>query len=149
GMLAYADVVSGQSCEPPEGSVNPAWLVALPFSSGTTGFPKGVMLTHRNLVCNHTQYVRAMQLGPDDSYVIYMPLSHIYGVALMGSAIMSGAKQILLERFDLESVVRLVDEHQVTWLFTVPPILLALANAPGLEASQFRSVKYAFSAAAP
>jgi long-chain acyl-CoA synthetase len=67
----------------------------------------------------------------------------------MGSAMMSGAKQILLERFDLETVVRLIPEHGVTWLFTVPPILLALANAPGLEASQFRTIKFAFSAAAP
>jgi long-chain acyl-CoA synthetase len=78
-----------------------------------------------------------------------MPMSHIYGVTLMGVSIWSGAKQILLERFDLETVVRLIQEHGVTWLFAVPPVLLALANAPGLESSQFRTIKYAFSAAAP
>ena len=129
--------------------VDPNQLLALPYSNGTTGLPKGVMLTHRNLVCNHEQYVSAMRLGPDDSYIVYMPLSHIYGIALMGSAMRAGAKQILLERFDLETVVHLIQEHSVTWLFTVPPILLALANAPGLEPSQFRTIKFAFSAAAP
>ena len=148
-VVRYRDVVSGQSVDPPPGEVDPDRLVALPYSSGTTGLPKGVMLTHRNLVCNHEQYGRAMRLGPDDSYIVYMPLSHIYGVALMGAAIRSGAKQILLERFELETVVRLIQEHGVTWFFAVPPILLALANAPNLERSQFRTVKYGFSAAAP
>ena len=148
-MVRYADAVSGQSDDAPAGHVDPDQIAIIPYSSGTTGLPKGVMLSHRNLVCNHEQYVFGMQLGPEDSYIVYMPLSHIYGVALMGAGIRSGAKQILLERFDLDTVVRLIGEHGVTWLFTVPPILLALANAPGLSASQFRTIKYAFSAAAP
>jgi len=148
-VTSYREVVAGQSDEPPPVCVEPDQLVALPYSSGTTGLPKGVMLTHRNLVSNHEQYVSAMRLGPDDCYIVYMPLSHIYGVALMGAGVRSGAKQILLERFDLETVVRLIEEHGVTWFFAVPPILLALANAPGLEPTQFRTVKFAFSAAAP
>jgi long-chain acyl-CoA synthetase len=148
-VVRYTELVSGQPADAPSGRVAPDQLAIIPYSSGTTGLPKGVMLSHRNLVCNHEQYVFGMQLGPDDSYIVYMPLSHIYGVALMGAGIRSGAKQILLERFDLDTVVRLIGEHGVTWLFTVPPILLALANAPGLSASQFRTIKYAFSAAAP
>ena len=148
-VTLYRDAVSNQSADPPSGHIDSNSLVVLPYSSGTTGLPKGVMLTHRNLVCNHTQYVSAMEMNANDSYIVYMPLSHIYGVALMGAAIMSGAKQILLERFDLESTVRLIREHSVTWLFTVPPMQLALANAPGLDASQFRTIKYVFSAAAP
>jgi long-chain acyl-CoA synthetase len=148
-VVRYDEVVSGQSTDAPAGHVDPEQIAIIPYSSGTTGLPKGVMLSHRNLVCNHEQYVFGMQLTSEDSYVVYMPLSHIYGVALMGAAIRSGAKQILLERFDLDTVVRLIAEHGVTWLFTVPPILLALASAPGLSASQFRSIKYAFCAAAP
>ena len=61
----------------------------------------------------------------------------------------SGAKQILLERFDLATVVRLIEEHRVTLLFVVPPILLALADAPGVEPSQFSTVRFVLSAAAP
>jgi long-chain acyl-CoA synthetase len=148
-VISYSDVVEGQSVEAPLAHVDPDQLVALPYSSGTTGLPKGVMLTHRNLVSNHEQYVSAMRLGPDDCYIVYMPLSHIYGVALMGAGVRSGAKQILLERFDLHTVTRLIEEHGVTWFFAVPPILLALVNAPELKLSQFRTVKFSFSAAAP
>ncbi len=149
GVLRYEELVDGKSSDALPVKTNPKSLVALPYSSGTTGLPKGVMLTHDNLVCNHTQYVEALRLGPEDCYIVYMPLSHIYGIALMGAAIMSGAKQIILERFDLEEVVRLVEAHGVTWLFTVPPVLLTLANAPGLSSSQFRTVRFAFSAGAP
>jgi long-chain acyl-CoA synthetase len=148
-VIRFGAVVEGQSADPPPAQVDPDQLVALPYSSGTTGLPKGVMLTHRNLVSNHEQYVSAMRLGPDDCYIIYMPLSHIYGVALMGAGVRSGAKQILLERFDLETVARLVEGHGVTWFFAVPPILLALANAQEIKPSQFSTVKFAFSAAAP
>jgi long-chain acyl-CoA synthetase len=148
-IIGYSDVVDGQSSEAPHAQIDPDHLAALPYSSGTTGLPKGVMLTHRNLAINHEQWGSVLQLGPDDCYIIYQPLSHIYGVTMMGVSVRFGSKQILLERFDLEAVVRLIEEHCVTWLFAVPPTLLALANAPGLNASQFRTVKYAFSAAAP
>jgi long-chain acyl-CoA synthetase len=148
-VIDYRELILPEPDEPLNEPVDPGQLVALPYSSGTTGLPKGVMLTHRNLVCNHEQFVMATRLGADDSYIIYMPLSHMMGVALMGAAIRSGAMQILLERFDLPTVVRLIEEHGVTWLFAVPPVLLALANAPGLDASQFRTVKFVFSAAAP
>ncbi|MBO0798978.1 MAG: AMP-binding protein, partial [Blastocatellia bacterium] len=148
-VVRYQDVVSGRSADPPLVKVDPSQLAVLPYSSGTTGFPKGVMLTHRNIVSNEVQYVDVCRFGPGDSYIIYMPLSHIFGITMMGLAVFAGMKQIILERFDLERVVSLIEEHGVTWLFAVPPVILALADANGLEASQFRTVKYAFSAAAP
>ncbi len=128
----WRDLLASQPDDPPDVDVSPDSLAALPFSSGTTGLPKGVMLTHRNLVCNHIQFSIASQLGADDAYVVYMPLYHIYGVALMGLSMYSGAKQIVLERFDV-----------------VPPVLLALANAPDLRPEQFRTIKFGFNAAAP
>jgi long-chain acyl-CoA synthetase len=148
-IISYGDLVEGQSAEAPDVSVDPDQMAMLPFSSGTTGLPKGVMLTHRNLAINHEQWGSVLRLSPDDSYIIYQPLSHIYGVTMMGVSIRSGSKQILLERFDLETVVRLIEEHGVTWLFAVPPTLLTLVNTPWLDRSHFRTVKYAFSAAAP
>ncbi len=148
-VIGYFDVIDGQSSDPPIARIDPDQVAALPYSSGTTGLPKGVMLTHRNLVANHEQWGSALRLGPEDRYIVYQPLSHIYGVMMMGVSVRSGSKQILLERFDLETVIRLVEEHGVTWLFAVPPTLLTLANAPGLDRSHFRTVKYAFSAAAP
>jgi long-chain acyl-CoA synthetase len=148
-VVRYQDVVASQPADPPLVKVDPSQLAVLPYSSGTTGFPKGVMLTHRNLISNEVQYVDVCRFRPDDSYIIYMPLPHIFGITMMGLAVFAGLKQIMLERFDLETVVKLIQEHGVTWLFAVPPVILALADAPGLDASQFRTIKYVFSAAAP
>jgi long-chain acyl-CoA synthetase len=148
-IISYSDAVEGQSADPPATHIDPDQVAVLPFSSGTTGLPKGVMLTHRNLAINHEQWGSRLQLSPDDSYIIYQPLSHIYGVTMMGVSVRSGSKQILLERFDLESYIRLIEQHGVTWLFAVPPTLLTLANTPWLDRSHFRTVKYSFSAAAP
>jgi long-chain acyl-CoA synthetase len=147
--ISYSDVVEGQSSVAPIAHIDPEQVAVLPFSSGTTGLPKGVMLAHRNLAINHEQWGSRLQLSQDDSYVIYQPLSHIYGVTMMGVSVRSGSKQILMERFDLETLIRLIEEHSVTWLFAVPPTLLTLVNTPWLDRSHFRTVKYAFSAAAP
>ena len=145
----FESVIAGQSEKAPTAPVALEDVVALPYSSGTTGRPKGVMLTHRNLVANHMQFGTASTLGPGDSYPVYLPLSHIYGTALMGLSMWSGAQQVLMERFDLPSLARSVEEHGLTWLHVVPPVLLALANSPGLERAQFRTVKFALNAAAP
>jgi long-chain acyl-CoA synthetase len=147
--IAYEDVIGSASADDPDVRVDQSQLAALPYSSGTTGLPKGVMLTHRILVYNQLQYLEASGIGAHDAYPIFLPLSHIYGVMLMNAALGCGAHQILMERFDLEGLVRAIQQHHVTLLHLVPPVLLALANAPGLDASQFRHVRYALSAAAP
>jgi long-chain acyl-CoA synthetase len=147
--LPYDAVVDAASSDPPSVHVYADQLVALPYSSGTTGLAKGVMLTHRNLVCNHAQVGHVSRIGVDDTYPVYLPLSHIYGVMLMGVGLSRGVHQILMERFDLEALARVVQAYGATWLHVVPPVLLALANAPELDRAQFRSVKYALSAAAP
>jgi long-chain acyl-CoA synthetase len=147
--VGYDEVVDSGSADAPAVTVDPGQLAALPYSSGTTGLPKGVMLTHRILVCNQAQYLDASGIGPTDAYPLFLPLSHIYGVMLMNAALGSGAHQILMERFDLDTLMRVVGNHGATVLHVVPPVLLALANAPGLDRSQFRTVKYMLCAAAP
>jgi long-chain acyl-CoA synthetase len=147
--IGYDEVIDSGSDEPPAVSVDQNQLAALPYSSGTTGLPKGVMLTQRTLVWNQLQYRYGSDIGSDDTYPIFLPLSHIYGVMLMNAALGSGAHQILMERFDLATLVSAIQRHHVTVLHLVPPVLLALANAPGLDDSHFRTVRYALSAAAP
>jgi len=147
--VAYDEVILDARTRDPDVRVDQSQLAALPYSSGTTGMPKGVMLTHRILVYNQQQYLDASGIGKDDAFPIFLPLSHIYGVMLMNSALGCGAHQILMERFDLETLMKIIQQHHATVLHLVPPVLLALANAPGLDASQFRTVRYALSAAAP
>src|SRR5579875_2951655 len=128
--------------------VSPDDLLAMPYSSGTTGFPKGVMLTHRNLGVNNLQFNTALQVIPEDVALLFLPFYHIYGVMLTGSFLIAGATQVIMERFDLLQSLELSQKHGVTYYFAVPPIILALANAP-VDLGKLKTVKYVFSGAAP
>jgi long-chain acyl-CoA synthetase len=123
-------------------------LVALPYSSGTTGFPKGTLISHRNLTSNNLQFTTALRVDMTDVALIFLPFYHIYGVMLTGSFLACGATQVIMERFDLLQSLELCEKHRVTYYFAVPPIVLALANAP-VDLSRLKTVKYVFSGAAP
>lgn len=118
----------------------------LPYSSGTTGLPKGVMLSQRNLVSNHLQFLAATGIRETDSTVLFIPQAHIYGVMLTGTFLAAGATQVLVDGFDLTGVLNLCRAHGITWFFATPPVIQALANAPDL--SQMSSVRYLMNAAA-
>jgi acyl-CoA synthetase (AMP-forming)/AMP-acid ligase II len=133
---------------PPTVPIDPDDLLALPYSSGTTGLPKGTMLTHRNLVSNNLQFTTALQTTFTDVALLFLPFYHIYGVMLTGGFLACGATQIIMERFDMLQSLELCEKYNVTYYFAVPPIILALANAP-IDLSKLKSVKYIFSGAAP
>ncbi len=123
-------------------------LLALPYSSGTTGLPKGTMITHRNLTVNNLQFTTALRTEITDVALIFLPFYHIYGVMLTGGFLACGGTQVLMERFDLLQSLELCEKHKVTYYFAVPPIILALANAP-VDLSKMSTVRYIFSGAAP
>jgi long-chain acyl-CoA synthetase len=133
---------------PPHVDIQGDDLVALPYSSGTTGLPKGTMLTHRNLVSNNLQFTNALKTDLTDVGLLFLPFYHIYGVMLTGSFLACGATQVMMERFDLLQSLELCEKHKVTYYFAVPPIVLALANAP-IDLSKLKNLKYVFSGAAP
>src|SRR5258706_698082 len=124
-------------------------LLALPYSSGTTGLPKGVMLTQRNLVVNYHQFVSAAHVTEQDVFLVFLPLYHIYGVALMGQATFSGSALVLMERFVPDEALSLIQRRGVTILPVVPPVLLAFAGMPGLSGALFPRVRHVLCAAAP
>jgi len=128
-------------------------LIALPYSSGTTGMPKGVMLTHFNLVSNTIQFINVGgQAAPkeDDVFLTFLPLYHIYGMnMLMNTPIALGATIVLMPRFDLIKAITLIEKHQVTVLYIVPPIVLAFINYPAIEKTDLSSIRFALSGAAP
>ena len=133
---------------PPAVDVQGDDLLALPYSSGTTGLPKGTMLTHRNLVVNNLQFTTALGTNLTDVALLFLPFYHIYGVMLTGSFLACGATQVMMERFDLLQSLELSEKYKVTFYFAVPPIILALVNAP-VDLSKLKTVRYIFSGAAP
>jgi acyl-CoA synthetase (AMP-forming)/AMP-acid ligase II len=149
GAVSFASLlVDGQ---PPEVHIDPAQdLVALPYSSGTTGFSKGVMLTHRNLVANLVQAGAAIQITEREKVMAFLPFFHIYGMTvIMNATLYHGATLVSMQRFDLEPCLQAVQEHKVTRFFLVPPIVVLLSKSPIVDKYDLSSVKIAFSGAAP
>lgn len=131
--------------------VAPQWdaIAALPYSSGTTGLPKGVMLSQKNLVCNAYQSVATARITFQDRMLIFLPLYHIYGIMLMGLAALTGATIVLMERFDAAECLYRIQEHGITLLYTVPQVLSALLASPQIDAYDLHTVRFAQCGAAP
>lgn len=134
----------------PDVSFDPAThLAVLPYSSGTTGRPKGVMLTHTNLVANVEQSL-AIGVGADDVVPCVLPFFHIYGMTvLLNLALRTRARLVTLPRFDLAQYVGAIQDHRATFLFVAPPIALALAKHPLVDSFDLSSVRAVLSGAAP
>jgi acyl-CoA synthetase (AMP-forming)/AMP-acid ligase II len=135
----------------PEVAIEPVTdLVALPYSSGTTGFSKGVMLTHRNLVANIVQSAGVLQIAEDEVGCAFLPFFHIYGMnVIMNPCLYQGATIVTMPRFDLEGFLGAVEQYRMTRLFLVPPIVLLLAKSPAVEGRDLSSVRVMMSGAAP
>ena len=125
-------------------------LVALPYSSGTTGLCKGVMLTHRNLVANVMQAHAMMGIEEGDRAIAIMPFFHIYGmVVVMGQHLARGATLVTMPRFEMDPFLHLLAEHRVTHVCVAPPVVVALAKHPGVDGHDLSHLKMLFSGAAP
>jgi acyl-CoA synthetase (AMP-forming)/AMP-acid ligase II len=128
-------------------------LAALPYSSGTTGLPKGVMLSHHNLVANIYQLIGpgAAMLKREDNLLCFLPLYHIYGLNVaLNPMLMMGATVVLMPRFDVGQASSLLTEEAITTMLVVPPVMNALCLAA--EAGQFpkdHKVHWVKSGAAP
>ena len=136
---------------PPTVQIDPREdLVAIPYSSGTTGLPKGVMLTHYNLVANLLQTAGALGLYEDDVMLGVLPFFHIYGMTvIMNLALHVGATVITMPRFDLEQCLHLLEKYHVTFANVVPPMVLAFAKNPLVDKYDLSSLRTVFSGAAP
>ena len=128
-------------------------LAALPYSSGTTGLPKGVMLSHYNLVANVYQFLgpNATQFNSTDNILCCLPLYHIYGLnVILNPALILGAKLVLMPRFNVQMLLKLLIDEGVTAMPLVPPAINALCQAA--EAGQFptgHQLRWVKSGAAP
>ena len=150
GARPFAELL-GDPEMAPEPEIEPeSHLAVLPYSSGTTGLPKGVMLTHKNLVANLCQIQDSFALDGDDVLVGCLPFFHIYGMTvIMNQGLRAGATIITMPKFDLEQFLGVIEEHGVSRAYVVPPIALALAKHPAVEGCDLSSVQTIMSGAAP
>jgi 4-coumarate--CoA ligase len=135
----------------PRVSFDPATHVAvLPYSSGTTGRPKGVMLSHRNLVANVEQSRGLLDVGPEDRVLALLPFFHIYGLTvLLNLALRQRARLVTMPRFDLPEFLRIIQDHRCSYLFIAPPVAVALSKHPLVAEYDLSSVHTTLSGAAP
>ena len=127
-----------------------AFTVVLPYSSGTTGLPKGVMLSHRNLVVNVDQSIVAAGFQPGEVTAAFLPLFHIYGMTvLMNIHLAGGGALVTMPRFDLPLFLQISQDHKSKRMWVVPPVALALAKHPLVADYDLSALEEVFVAAAP
>ena len=130
GSLSWSELMNTTKSDPPEYKFNTKDdLAALVYTSGTTGLPKGTMLTHFNMISNVIQISQIFELSEIDVAMTVLPLYHIYGLNVcMNQAIWLGAAQVITPRFDVKEFCELIEKYQVTYSLCVPPIFLAVVR---------------------
>ncbi len=151
GVASALGELFGDPDAAPEVTIDPdADIAVLPYSSGTTGLPKGVMLTHANLVANICQIQAAYPIESDDTLIGALPFFHIYGMTvIMNQGLHAGATIVTMPRFELEQFLELIERHSVSRAYVVPPIALALGKHPAIEGRDLSSLRTIMSGAAP
>lgn len=150
GAKPFASLLDNDG-QAPEVEIDPDKdLVALPYSSGTTGLAKGVMLTHSNLIANMVLSCEMNVLKPGDRMIGVLPFFHIYGMVLiLNLAVYRGVPLVTMPRFELEQFLQIVQDYKITSLNLVPPLILALAKHPLVDQYDLSSVRIIGSGAAP
>lgn len=132
---------------------DPGSVAVIPFSSGTTGLPKGVELTHRSITANAVQFNAALAasgIGEGTRVAAPLPFSHIYGLnTLLLSSLAAGRHVLTAARFDLAEFARAHRAHSIELSFIAPPIALALANSPAINPADFAACAHMVCGAAP
>jgi acyl-CoA synthetase (AMP-forming)/AMP-acid ligase II len=150
GATPFASLLEGEG-DVPAVDIDPRGdVVVLPYSSGTTGVCKGVMLTHRNLIANLAQIRGAGLEWEGETVLCVLPLFHIYGlVAVLNHSLHCGSTLVTLPRFDFEQALKTMQDRRVTVAPLVPPIILALSKSPLVDGYDLSPLKLIFSGAAP
>src|SRR5690606_788095 len=138
--------------QPPKVELRAEDTAVIQFTSGTTGQPKGVVLSHYNLVAN-TMQVRLWLTDVRDgqeAMLCVVPFSHVYGMtSAMNLAVSIGASMVLLPRFDTEDVLRAIRRYRPTLFPGVPAMYVAINNFPGVRKFGIDSIRACISGAAP
>ena len=151
GGVSWREVIAEASEAPPNVAVNPENVAVICYTSGTTGRPKGAMLSHRNLLGNCQQCMALPQIAtrPDDVVWIALPLFHIYAMNVgMNLSVFNGATMLLIERFEPQSSVEALQKYRATVMYGAPPMFVAWAQMPTFSDYDLTTLRYVASGAA-
>ncbi|MFX0075645.1 MAG: class I adenylate-forming enzyme family protein [Candidatus Hermodarchaeota archaeon] len=154
GVIRWSELMKTTKPNPPIYEFNPKEdIAALMYTSGTTGLPKGTMLTHYNMVSNVVQASPVFELSEFDIAMTVLPLYHIYGLSVcMNQAIWLGASQVVTSRFDVKEFCELAEKYRVTYSLCVPPIFLAVVRhleEPSVNGYDWEDLKVVNNGGAP
>ncbi|XP_061355927.1 4-coumarate--CoA ligase-like isoform X2 [Gastrolobium bilobum] len=154
GHLHFSELAHADENEMAEVKINPDDVVALPYSSGTTGLPKGVMLTHKGLVTSIAQQVDGdnpnLYFHTEDVILCVLPLFHIYSLnSVLLCGLRAKAAILLMPKFEINGLLGLVQKYKVSIAPVVPPIVLAIAKSTDLDNYDLSSIRVLKSGGAP
>lgn len=152
--LYFSELTQSDENDVPDVDISPDDVVALPYSSGTTGLPKGVMLTHKGLVTSVSQQVDGenpnLYYSSDDVVLCVLPLFHIYSLnSVLLCGLRAGAAILVMQKFAIVSLLELIQKHRVSIAPIVPPTVLAIAKFPDLDKYDLGSIRVLKSGGAP
>lgn len=152
--LHFSVISEGNENDLQEVEIHPDDAVALPFSSGTTGLPKGVVLTHKSLTTSVAQQVDGenpnLYLKPEDVLLCVLPLFHIFSLnSVLLCALRAGSAVLLMQKFEIGALLELIQRYRVSVAMVVPPLVLALAKNPMVAEYDLSSIRLVLSGAAP
>lgn len=125
-------------------------LAVLPYSSGTTGHPKGVKLTHRNLIANLCQIEPVMGITAQDTLIAALPFFHVYGMTtILNAGLHRRARIVTMPKFELQAFLSAISTHRCTYAFIAPPIAISLLTDPMVSEFDLSSLDTIVSGAAP
>jgi acyl-CoA synthetase (AMP-forming)/AMP-acid ligase II len=147
--LSYEEILHEVSEEEPQQEVRPDDVAMIMYTSGATGLPKGVITTQRNIMANTNTMCLELRIVHEDITVLVMPLYHIGGLWPTMSTVYCGGTIILLPHFDLEAMLKTIEEKKVTFLNLVPTMLLRMVSFPNLSIYNLESLRLVMYAGAP
>jgi len=150
---SFKKLISGRRENPPQAELSPDDLACLQYTGGTTGLPRGAMLTHRNLIAGISQIRAFLLYGHDDAQDVglaIMPFFHVYGMnGLMNLGVHLAATLVLIPRPEIKPIVDAIVAERPTFFTGVPALFIALNNYKTIDQVDLTSIRAVFSGAAP
>jgi len=143
GAVTFNEIISGENTTFTPPQIDPTSLSTICYTSGTTGFPKGAMLSHRNVVLNAAMTAAMNMRQAEDIQITALPCAHVYGAAIMNLSFMFGSTFVLMERFDAAELMDAIQTHRATIMDGVPTMYFYILAHPDFASYDLSSLSRA------